>query len=160
MKIVEIQLPDVQQTERFGILLGEVAAEGDVICLDGDLGAGKTTLTQAIGAGMQVPAEYYITSPSFAILHEHPGRIPLFHMDFYRLTGSEDIAASGFDEFFYKNGTVVVEWANKAVDIYPDDTLFIDLSVNEDESRTALCRYSSQSSWCKRLPAVLQKLLT
>jgi tRNA threonylcarbamoyladenosine biosynthesis protein TsaE len=86
-----ILLPTLADTLALGRLLGQSARPGDVICLDGDLGAGKTTLTQAIALGLEVPVNDYVTSPSFAILHEYQGRIPLYHMDFYRLTGAADV---------------------------------------------------------------------
>ena len=107
----EIRLTSRADTEKFGILLGMAASPGDVICLDGDLGAGKTTLTQGIAKGLEVPEGCYVTSPSFAILHEYSGRIPLYHMDFYRLTGSAEIEDLGFEEYFYMSGLTVIEWS-------------------------------------------------
>ena len=96
-----IELKSLEEHCCLGRLLGELALPGDVICLDGDLGAGKTTLTQAIARGLDVPNTCYVTSPSFAIFHEYPGRIPLYHMDFYRLQDSLEIVELGFEEYFY-----------------------------------------------------------
>ena len=77
-----LYLHDLQETSRFARTLAKISKPGDVICLDGDLGAGKTALTQQIAKGLDVPDSCYVTSPSFAILQEYPGRIPLYHMDF------------------------------------------------------------------------------
>ena len=84
-----INLPTLKDTIALGRHLGNVAEPGDIFTLSGDLGAGKTTLTQAIGQGIGVPKDCYITSPTFSLLHEYPGRISLYHMDLYRL-GNEN----------------------------------------------------------------------
>ena len=107
-------LNSLVETEAFGHRLGQLAEAGDVICLDGDLGAGKTAMTQAIARGLGVPASCYVTSPSFAIFHEYPGRLPLYHFDFYRLRGSDDVEDLGFEEFFYLSGCTVIEWSVRA----------------------------------------------
>ena len=96
-----ILLHDVNETETLGRLLGAAAEAGDVLCLDGDLGAGKTTLTQAIARGLEVPAACYVTSPSFAVFQEYPGRLPLYHMDFYRLRGEDDVLDLGLEEYLW-----------------------------------------------------------
>ncbi len=138
----EIFLSTLEETENFGFWLGHSAMAGDVICLDGDLGAGKTTLTQSIARGLEVPSSYYITSPSFAILHEYPGRLPLYHMDFYRLTDSGDIIDLGFEEYFYLDGVTVIEWPERAGDILPEDRLTLSLLIESEASRKVVAHYS------------------
>ena len=123
-------------TKNFGHTLGLHARAGFVYCLDGDLGAGKTTLTQAIATGLNLSDGEYISSPSFAIMHEYHGEIPLYHMDFYRLYSSDDVLALGFDEYFYKKGLTVIEWSKRATDILPDEILAIDIQLAEDNTRT------------------------
>lgn len=130
-----IVLDDLAATERFGRMLGEVALGGDILCLDGELGAGKTTLVQAIAQGLEIGGEYYVTSPSFAILHEYPGRIPLYHMDFYRLQGSGDVIDLGFEEYFYGYGLTVIEWAERAREILPEERLSLRLQGHDLERR-------------------------
>lgn len=152
-----INLDSLFETKTFGRLLGELATGGEVYCLDGDLGAGKTTLTQAIAQGIQVPADYYVTSPSFNIFHEYPGRIPLYHMDFYRLGGADDVLDMGLDEYFYFSGLTVIEWASKAFDIIPDSSLWITLQVTGSQKRKAECRYSDPV-WQDRLNLLIRKL--
>lgn len=136
MESLIITLKTLKDTERLGCLLGKDANPGDVICLDGDLGVGKTAMAQAIARGLKVPASCYVTSPSFAILHEYEGRLTMYHMDFYRLSGSDEVADLGFEEYFYLNGLTVIEWADRACDILPSDRLALKLVLNEDFSRT------------------------
>jgi tRNA threonylcarbamoyladenosine biosynthesis protein TsaE len=132
-------LSSLDETLAFGRFLGKIAQPGDVICLDGDLGAGKTTLTQAIAHGLEVPSDDYVTSPSFAILHEYQGRIPLYHMDFYRLTDSADIEDLGLDEYFFLSGLAVLEWSERAGDLVPATRLKITMITQPDESRLVTC---------------------
>ena len=109
-----------------------------MIALFGDLGAGKTTLTQFIGQGLQVPDSCYITSPTFSLLHEYPGRIPLFHMDLYRLSGEDDVIDLGFEDYLYGDGLVVIEWPDRLGALMPDNRLAIELTMTSESSRTAV----------------------
>ena len=130
-------LSSIQDTERLGITIGNIAQPGDVICLNGCLGAGKTTLTQAIARGLGVPSNCYVTSPSYTIMHEYKGVMPLYHMDFYRLNGSGDVIDLGFEEYFYLNGLTVIEWSERAVDILPQDRVTISISLIKNQGRMA-----------------------
>lgn len=134
--IMHIQLKDLGDTEKLGNILGSLAEPGDVICLEGDLGAGKTTISQAIARGLEVPDNCYVTSPSFAILHEYVGRIPMYHMDFYRLQDAGEVEDLGFEEYFYLDGLTVIEWSNRAVDILPDERMILEIKIIENHSRT------------------------
>jgi len=134
-----ILLKTLADTLALGRFLGQSALPGDVICLDGDLGAGKTTLTQAIAEGLGVPANDYVTSPSFAIFHEYQGRFPLYHMDFYRLTGVTDIVDMGLDEYFFLSGLTVLEWAERAGELVPATRLKLNLTIGPDDSRLLTC---------------------
>lgn len=145
-----ILLKTLADTLVFGRFLGQVAQPGDVICLDGDLGAGKTTLTQAIAQGLEVPANDYVTSPSFAIFQEYQGRLPLYHMDFYRLAGAADIQDMGLDEYFFLSGLTVLEWCDRAGELVPANRLKINLTIGSDESRRLTCD-SGVGAWKKRL---------
>lgn len=145
-----IELPTITQTMILGRRLGELAAAGDVITLAGELGAGKTALTQAIGQGLAVPEECYITSPTFGLLHEYPGRLPLYHMDLYRLSGPEEIEELGFDEYIYGQGLTVIEWPDRLGDLLPEKRLHIELLFNGPTSRIALIT-NHGSAWKKRL---------
>ncbi len=128
-------LASLDDTILFGKHIAEHVIPGDIICLNGDLGAGKTTLTQAIGAGLGVPTHCYITSPTFSLLHEYEGRIPLFHMDLYRLSGEEEIEELGFEEYIYGDGLCIVEWPDRLGELMPTDRLTIDI-MSKNTCRT------------------------
>lgn len=132
-----ITLTTLAQTVAFGNRLGETAHAGDIITLGGSLGAGKTTLTQAIGQGLAVPPDCYITSPTFSLLHEYPGRLPLYHMDLYRLAGEEEIEDLGFEDYLYGNGLCVIEWPERLGELMPPDRLHIELSLVTETARRA-----------------------
>jgi tRNA threonylcarbamoyladenosine biosynthesis protein TsaE len=131
-----IILESLEATARLGQRLGEIAEAGDIITLAGSLGAGKTTLTQSIGQGLKVPAECYITSPTFSLLHEYPGRLPLYHMDLYRLS-CQEIIDLGFEDYLYDDGLSVVEWPDRLDEIMPRDRLQIELEMTAETTRTA-----------------------
>lgn len=144
MNTIVFILRDIDDTERLGRLLGKRAKPGEVICLDGDLGAGKTALTQAIGRGLDVPGNCYVTSPSFAMLHEYEGRVPMYHMDFYRLEGVDEVEDLGFEEYFYMAGLTVIEWSKRAEEILPRERLSIKMRLNDDLSRTITLKYTEK----------------
>ncbi|HIJ89594.1 MAG: tRNA (adenosine(37)-N6)-threonylcarbamoyltransferase complex ATPase subunit type 1 TsaE [Desulfobulbaceae bacterium] len=136
MKIT-ISLPDLHLTAALGRYLGEVARPGEVITLAGSLGAGKTTLTQAIGQGLKVPEAYYITSPTFSLLHEYPGRLPLYHMDLYRLNDETEIEDLGLLEYLYGTGVTVIEWPDRLGSLMPEERLHIELFLLSETARLA-----------------------
>jgi tRNA threonylcarbamoyladenosine biosynthesis protein TsaE len=123
-----------EQTQRLGMRLGELAQSGDVFLLTGNLGSGKTCLTQGIAWGLGI--KEYAFSPSFVIIREYHGRLPLYHIDFYRLDRIEEIADLGLDEYLYGKGVCVVEWADKGISVLPDEHLLINLSYVTDNERT------------------------
>lgn len=152
MDTIRINLHSLEDTEKLGRLLGSLAAPGDVICLDGDLGAGKTALSQAIARGLGVPDTCYVTSPSFTILHEYDGRIPMYHMDFYRLQDAGEIEDLGFDEYFYLAGLTVIEWSNRAVELLPENRITLFIELNNDLSRTVTLK--STKKYAKSLQSI------
>jgi len=155
MEKVEIELSSPAATYQFGKLLGRAALPRDVICLDGHLGSGKTTLAQAIAQGIPIDEGYFVSSPSFAILHEYPGRLPLYHMDFYRLRDADDVLGTGLDDYFFMDGLTVIEWGARAEEILPDQRMDITLTSTGESSRTATCRYPS-TLWGQRMAALLE----
>lgn len=156
--MLTVELASPEQTSIFGRRLGGMAEPGDVITLEGELGSGKTTLVQAIGQGLGVPAACYITSPTFNLLHEYPGRIPIYHMDLYRLSAAAEILSLGFDDYLYGDGLAVVEWAEKLGDLTPAARLHIRLLITAPTARRAVLTPFG-SAWQKRLtnsnPAVI-----
>ena len=127
---MEIELKGLEKTNEFGIKLGSLLKAGDVICLNGDLGAGKTTLTKSIGLGLGV--EDYITSPTFALINEYRGRIPVYHFDVYRLENVEELYDLGFDDYFYGKGVSIIEWADKIERFLPEERIVLDINKGID----------------------------
>ncbi|KRL13489.1 tRNA (adenosine(37)-N6)-threonylcarbamoyltransferase complex ATPase subunit type 1 TsaE [Schleiferilactobacillus perolens] len=131
----EIETNGAQETIRLGKALGELAQPGDVILLDGDLGAGKTTLTKGIARGLGISRP--VKSPTFTLIREYPeGRIPLYHMDIYRLEngGAEDL---GLEEYFEGDGVSVVEWSQFIPALLPEDyvRIALDRTGRDDDAR-------------------------
>lgn len=123
-----------EETRSLGLSLGRSAKAGDIIALEGDLGAGKTTLTKAIAQGLGIPDT--ITSPTFTIVREYrSGRIPLYHFDVYRIDDPDELYEIGCEEYFYGDGLCVIEWADNISEILPDEVMriTIDYGANEGE---------------------------
>ena len=130
----ELIIRNEQETRDFAFDMAKDLKAGDVIALVGDLGTGKTTLTQYLAKALGV--EEYITSPTFNIVSEyHSGRLPLYHFDVYRLCDIEDMYEIGYEEYFFGDGVSIVEWADMVEEIIPEDAkiIFIDYGSNEGE---------------------------
>jgi len=126
MKSVKLKSHSPEQTQLLGSYLGERAQKGDVFLLVGDLGTGKTCLVQGIARGLDV--KEYAFSPSFVIIREYHGRLPLYHVDLYRLEHAEEIADLGLEEYLYGGGVCVVEWAEKGQQLLARENLLIELN--------------------------------
>lgn len=134
--ILEIILKSLKETEEFGIKLGSLLKKGDILCLNGDLGAGKTTMTKSIGLGLGV--EEYITSPTFALINQYSGRLPLYHFDVYRLENAHELYDLGFDDYFYGNGVCIIEWADKIEKMIPKERMVIDIEKGKSDDERIL----------------------
>ena len=131
-----------EQTQRLGTRIGELALRGDIFLLSGELGAGKTCLTQGIAWGLDI--DEYTLSPSFVIVREHQGRLPLYHIDLYRLDDIAEIMELGLDNYLYGDGVCVVEWAEKGLSILPAEHLLIEISYLSDTERSLKLKSGSQ----------------
>ena len=109
------------QTVAVGCALGECLAEGDVLVLTGDLGAGKTQLTKGMAAGLGITDD--VTSPTFTIVNEYPGRIPLYHFDMYRLADSDALFDIGWEDYLAGGGVCAVEWSEQVEDALPPESI-------------------------------------
>lgn len=141
MKQHEINLHILQENEmkRFGEKLADVLKSGDVVCLTGDLGAGKTTLTKSIAAGLGI--NDYVTSPSYTIVNEYEGRLALYHFDVYRINDIEEMYELGYEEYFYGEGVCVIEWAGMIEELLPDNIIWIEIYQGESfEERKLLIK--------------------
>ncbi len=112
-------------TVSFGRDLAQILRPGDVVALFGELGTGKTRLVQGVASGLGVTD--YVTSPSFTIINEYRGRVPVYHFDFYRLDHVGQAAALGLDEYFYGEGVSLIEWAERVRALLPPERVEIRL---------------------------------
>lgn len=127
--------PSPGATRRLARQLGRLATPGLVLALDGDLGSGKTTFVQGLAEGLGVPPDCYVTSPSFTLTNEYPGRIPLCHADLYRLGESADLEAVGLLERMDQEVVVAIEWAESAAADLPADHLSVHLEITGAQRR-------------------------
>ena len=132
MTIVDVVSHSLAQTQRLGARLGALLQPGDVLLLRGPLGSGKTSFTQGVAEGLGIAR--VVNSPTFVLAREYKGRLPLYHMDFYRLNQPEEPANLGFDEYFYGQGVAVVEWPERAVGM-PDAALDVTFKYVSDTKR-------------------------
>lgn len=123
----------VETTHSLGRVIGSNISPGDILLLTGGLGAGKTTLTQGILWGLG--AEEYARSPTFVLVNEYEARIPVYHMDLYRLDSFEEIDGLGLEDYLYGEGLCVIEWADKARDYFPVDHVDISIETVSDSAR-------------------------
>ncbi len=122
--IMIIETFSPESTAELGRKIGQQVNPGDVICLTGDLGVGKTVFTQGLAEGLGIDEP--ICSPTFTIILEYlNGRIPLYHFDVYRISGPWDMDDLGYEEYFYGDGVCLVEWGNLIEEILPENTIFV-----------------------------------
>lgn len=130
MKIIETHSPE--ETYKVGYDLGNSAEKGQIFCMSGDLGVGKTVFTQGFAAGLGV--EDNVNSPTFTIVQEYEdGRIPLYHFDVYRISDVSEMDEIGYEEYFYGEGVCLIEWAEIIEDILPEDVTWITIEKYMDE---------------------------
>lgn len=128
-----------EETQRFGEVIGQLARAGDVFLLTGPLGAGKTCLTQGIAQGLGV--EGYVRSPTFVLMMRHEGRLTLYHLDLYRVGDAAEAWDLGLDEQLFGGGVCVIEWAERAAEVFPAECLWLEFDHGpEDDRRTITVR--------------------
>ena len=123
-----------QDTVNLGQKIARCLKPSTLVALIGELGSGKTTFTKGLSLGLGIKSADMVVSPSFVLLKEYKGKIPLYHFDLYRLNKIQDLEQLGYEEYFYGNGLSVVEWAEKAEELLPEDYLKVELShrkINE-----------------------------
>ncbi|UCC32383.1 MAG: tRNA (adenosine(37)-N6)-threonylcarbamoyltransferase complex ATPase subunit type 1 TsaE [Phycisphaerales bacterium] len=125
-----------QATFALGEVMGRSLVGGLAVGLAGPLGAGKTQLVKGIAAGNAVDDVRKVTSPTFTLIHEYPGRFRLYHVDVYRLGGAAELLALGFDELLQPDTVVVVEWADRVRSAIPSEALWVELTPSGETSRT------------------------
>lgn len=135
---MNVFLPDEAATRDLGERLGRHAVAGDVIAAVGPLGAGKTCLAQGLARGLGVPPDHYVNSPSFAILLVHPGRVPFYHIDLYRIGDPDEALGLGLEEVIGTDGVAFVEWPERLPGIVPPDALWLTLTPEGEGRRATL----------------------
>jgi tRNA threonylcarbamoyladenosine biosynthesis protein TsaE len=134
-KEIEIISESIEQTLQIAHFIGEKLRKGDVLALSGELGSGKTCFTGGLARGLGVDDKYQITSPTFTLINEYPARCKLYHFDVYRLNSYSEFDDLGYEEYFCSDGVVVIEWAEKIVQILPEETIFISFKYLDENRR-------------------------
>jgi tRNA threonylcarbamoyladenosine biosynthesis protein TsaE len=132
---IEIISTSAGQTEEIACFIGRELREGDVLALSGELGSGKTCFTGGLARGLGVSDKYQITSPTFTLINEYPARCKLYHFDVYRLNSYSEFEDLGYEEYFCGKGIVVIEWAEKIIQILPAGTFFISFEYIDENKR-------------------------
>jgi len=133
MKSTEIISHGEKETIIFGTRLAKSLKRGDIVCLFGDLGSGKTTLVKGLVQGLKIKPSQ-VNSPTFVLMNIYGGKIPIYHFDLYRLGGS-DLMDIGYEEFFYDDGISIVEWAERLGEQLPKEYIAIHLSHQDENTR-------------------------
>jgi len=152
MPVVNLKTNSEQETIQLGESLARQLKGGDIVCLHGELGAGKTTLVKGIGKGLKV-RESNINSPTFVLMNVYEGKTPIYHYDLYRLGDRFSMETIGLDEFLYRDGIAVIEWADKMGELTPKEYLNIKLKHNKNQGRSI-----TLSAKGKRYKDILEKL--
>lgn len=151
---MEFQVNNIKETTNIGFQLGKLLNSGDIICLTGDLGTGKTHITKGIAEGLGINDT--ITSPTFNIVNEYDsGRLKLNHFDVYRVSDPDEIYAIGFDDYIFSDAVSIIEWANYIEEILPKEFLHIniskDLAKGENYRKISITPYGDKYNYIKEL---------
>ena len=132
---IQITTRSIGETQDLSQKLGGLVKQPLIIALRGDLGSGKTAFVQGLARGLEVPAGYYVTSPTFTLINEYPGRLPLVHVDLYRLEKIDDLEDIGLDELLYDQAVIAIEWSEKLTGRQPAGQLLVTMEIIDDECR-------------------------
>lgn len=127
----------VDETIRIGFEFGKQLKPGDVVCLDGDLGAGKTHFVKGVASYFGIDPEK-VSSPTYTLIHEYSGSITVYHFDCYRLKGEQEALEIGAEEYFYGDGVCLVEWPNKIEGLIPEEAIWVEISHLSDVKRNII----------------------
>ncbi|EDS78165.1 conserved hypothetical protein [Clostridium botulinum C str. Eklund] len=144
---------NVDSTVNIGYQIGALANSGDIICLIGDLGTGKTHITKGIAKGLGI--DEHITSPTFNIVNEYEGNLKLYHFDVYRVNDPDEIEAIGFDEYIFGDGVSIIEWANYIEELIPEEYLNITIEkmpeLGENFRKITLIPHGNKYDYVKEI---------
>ena len=122
-----------EDTRKAGKSFAETLEKGDVVSLRGSLGAGKTVFAKGIAESLGI--EEAIVSPTFTIVQEYDGRLKMYHLDLYRLSGEDEFESMGGEDFLYSDGVALIEWSEKIESMLPESTIYVDISIDDDGNR-------------------------
>jgi len=128
--VITLRSKNEKETIRLGEIIGANLEAGDVVCLDGQLGTGKTVIAKAIAVSLGV--DEYVTSPSYTIINEYNGKLPVYHFDVYRIDDVDEMYELGYEEYFFGTGVCIIEWASMIEELLPENCLFVKLKQAED----------------------------
>ena len=131
--MLEFTTKTSEETIELGFKIGQKLKKGNIIAMQGTLAAGKTTITKGIAKALEITDT--ITSPTFCLISEYYGKMPLYHMDVYRLEGSEDFENLGTEDMLYGDGVCIIEWSEKIMESLPKETIIINIQPQDDGSR-------------------------
>jgi tRNA threonylcarbamoyladenosine biosynthesis protein TsaE len=131
-----LQTKSTSETVRIGKSIGSLLRPGDVVALVGELGAGKTQCIKGLAAGTGVGKPTYVSSPSFTLINEYPGRAPFYHIDLFRLKSEKEAEELGLDEYFLGDGVTAIEWADKIPSLLPTEILWIHIHYTGEHTRS------------------------
>lgn len=146
MARVQIATASPGETEAVGAYIGSLLQPGSFLALQGDLGGGKTCLTRGVVTSLAPQSAHLVASPTYAIMNCYPGSTPVYHFDFYRLAGDNDIDELGFEEYFYGDGVCVVEWSERLEELLPEDVLTILFEYAGNDRRLITITSSGQKA--------------
>ncbi len=130
------QTSSTSETIRIGKRLGRLLQPGDVVALVGDLGTGKTQFIKGLAEGVGVGKATYVSSPSFTLINEYPGRTPLYHIDLFRLESEKEAEGLGLEEYVRGNGITAIEWADKISSLLPEELLWVKIHYTGEHTRS------------------------
>lgn len=142
-----------EETQKIAETIGKHIPKDTVLTMYGDLGSGKTTFVQGLAKGLEVPDDYYITSPTYSIINEYPGRLPFYHMDLYRISDFDELYEIGFEEILEQEGVIAIEWPERLPEDFFKSYIKIDMEIMESDSRKI-----SVITYGLKLPDLIQKL--
>jgi len=142
MKSVEYITKSPGQTKKLGKKIGSLLKNGDVLALCGDLGTGKTCLSQGTARGLGVDKSVPVSSPTYTLVNQYEGETTVFHLDLYRIKTDDEFYLSGLDEFLSDKAVTIIEWADKHADVLPAESIWIHLSFIDFETRKILISYN------------------
>ena len=157
---IHIETNDFEETIRLGSLIGSLLKSGDVVALIGNLGAGKTYMVKGIAEGQGIEGRKTVTSPSYVLIKQYMGKLPIYHFDAYRLESPDEMYDIGCTEFFWDNGISIVEWADKVLECLPDEFIKITITSIGQTSRDihVSCKGERYKEFLKELREKIQCL--